>query len=248
MRTIKLTLEFDGTAYVGWQRQTTGISIQQLLEEALARVLEEPVTVTGSGRTDAGVHARGLVAHLRTSKQIPLRAFRDGVNRFLPPDVAVRSAEEAPERFHARHDAEGKWYRYTLQTGPVRAPLTARQVWHLRPPLDLSLMRAAAARLTGRHDYAAFRSAHCDAKTTERNIHAISLLEEGELIRIDVRGDGFMRHMVRILVGTLVEIGLHKRPIDDIDRLLAGTAGLRAGMTAPPQGLCLMEVYYPPLT
>lgn len=244
MRTIRLTIEFDGTPFVGWQRQALGLSVQQALEEALERILEEPVTVHGSGRTDAGVHARGLVAHFRTAKTIPLSAFREGVNRFLPSEIAIHSAEEAAPAFHARHDACGKWYRYTLQTGPVRAPLVARQAWHLRPPLDLERMRAAATHFVGRHDFAVFRTSHCDAKTTIREIYSVDLHEEGELIHIDVRGNGFMRHMVRIMVGTLVEIGLRKRPVEDVIRLLAKDTELRAGMTAPAQGLCLMEVYY----
>jgi len=246
MRTIKLTIEFDGTPFVGWQRQALGLSVQQALEEALEQLLGEAVTVIGSGRTDAGVHARGLVAHFRTARTIPLRAFREGVNRLLPTEIAVRCAEEAASGFHARHDARGKWYRYTVQNGPVRSPLLGRHAWHLRPLLDLVAMRTAAALFLGRHDYAAFRTSHCDAKTTEREIFAVDLLPEGEVLYIDVRGDGFMRHMVRIMVGTLVEIGLHKRPAADVTRLLVGTPGLRAGMTAPAQGLCLMEVYYPP--
>lgn len=246
MRTIKLTIEFDGTAYVGWQRQANGMSVQQVVEEALQRVVGDEVCLLSSGRTDAGVHARGMVAHFRTERQLPLCAFAGGVNRLLPPDIAIKQAEEAPPDFHARHNARGKWYRYTIQNGPLRAPLVARFAWNVRRPLDRAAMAAAARHLIGYHDFAAFRTTGCDARTTERTIFRINLSEEGpELIHIDVVGDGFMRHMVRILVGTLVEIGLGKRPVDDTARLLSPERGsLPSGATAPAQGLTLMEVYY----
>jgi tRNA pseudouridine38-40 synthase len=245
MRTIRLTIEYDGTAYVGWQRQAKGRSIQQLPEEALGQIVREKVVLHSSGSTVAGVHARALIAHFRTRSTFPLVAFREGVNRFLPDDIAVREAVEETSDFHARFSAGGKWYRYQIFTAPVRSPAFTRTAWHIRQDLDFEAMSAAAHFFIGRHDFAAFRTTSCDARTTVREITALDLRREGNLITIDVRGSGFLRHMVRIIVGTLVEIGLRKRPIGDVARLLARDPGLRAGVNAPPQGLCLMEVYYP---
>lgn len=245
MRTIRLTIEYDGTAYVGWQRQAKGRSIQQVIEEALGQVVREKVVLHSSGRTDAGVHARAMIAHFRTNCHFPLVAFREGVNRFLPDDIAVKEAAEADDDFHARFSAGGKWYRYQIYLAPVRSPAFTRTTWHIRQELDFEAMKLATASFIGRHDFSAFRTTSCDARTTVREIYSIELRRDADLITIDVRGSGFLRHMVRIIVGTLVEIGLQRRPITDIPRLLARDPNLRAGVNAPPQGLCLMEVYYP---
>jgi len=244
MKTIRLTIEFEGTAYVGWQIQANGLAVQQAVEEALGRVLGEPVRVTSSGRTDAGVHARGMVAHFTTDRELPMSAYRDGVNRFLPSDVAVRDAAEVPSDFHARFSARGKWYRYSLCLSQVRSPLAARTSWHLRGELDEQAMNEAAAAFVGTHDFAAFRAAGCDAATTVREIFSVDLSRQGELLHIDVKGSGFLRNMVRIMVGTLVEIGQGRMGIGDLHCLLLGGAREGAGRTAPPQGLCLMEVWY----
>ena len=244
MKTIRLTLEFDGAGYVGWQIQPNGISIQEVVEAALARILGEPMRLTASGRTDAGVHARGLVVHFSTDRDLPMRAFREGVNRHLPPDIAVREATEAPPGFHALRSARGKWYRYAICQGPVRSPLRMRTSWHIRSPLDAQAMAKAAACFVGRHDFAAFRAAGCDARTTVREIFSVDLAPSADLLLIDVRGEGFLRNMVRVMVGTLVETGLGKRPWQDIPRLLEEGRRENAGRTAPPQGLCLMEVWY----
>ncbi len=244
MRTIKLTLEYDGTDYVGWQRQPNGPSVQQIVEEALERVMGRPVTLHSSGRTDAGVHARCMVAHFRTGLALPLSAFREGINRFLPRDIAVRAAEEAAEDFHARFDARGKWYRYTLYLHPVRSPLHARTSWHIRGPLNVEAMADAARLFVGRYDFSAFRTSGCAARSTEREIYSFEISREEDLLHCDVRGSGFLRNMVRVMVGTLVEAGLGKRSVDSIFSLLSGVSPHPSGMTAPPQGLCLMEVWY----
>lgn len=244
MKTIRLTIEYDGTDFAGWQTQPNGRSVQEVMEAALARILGEPVRLASAGRTDAGVHARGMVAHFATGRDLPLAAYREGVNRHLPLDVAVCEATEATADFHARFDARGKWYRYTLRCAPVRSPLLDRTSWHLRAPLDQAAMTQAAEDFVGRHDFAAFRGAGCDARTTEREIFAVDLVRDGELTHIDVRGEGFLRHMVRVMVGTLVEIGLGRRPVDDVARLLREGCRSAAGRTAPPHGLCLMEVWY----
>lgn len=244
MKTIRLTLEYDGTAYVGWQVQPNGLAVQQLVEQALARVLDVPVRLVSSGRTDAGVHARGMVAHFTTARELPMAAYRDGVNRFLPQDVAVTEAAEAEAGFHARFSARGKWYRYTLCLTPIRSPLAARTSWHLRSPLDEQAMAEAADVFVGRHDFAAFRASGCDAATTVREIYAVELSRQENLLHIDVKGSGFLRNMVRVMVGTLVEIGQGKMSVADLRPLLQGGRREGAGKTAPPQGLCLMEVWY----
>lgn len=244
MRTIKLIIEFDGTNYAGWQLQPNGLSVQQVMEEALATMLKEPVRIHSSGRTDAGVHALGMVASVTTEKGVPLRAFADGLNALLPPDIAVRSAEEASAEFHPRFSASGKRYRYTIRRGERRAPLSRLYAWHVRASLDLKAMREAASHMVGERDFASFRTTGCAARLTVRRIDAVELIEEQELLHIDVRGSGFLRNMVRIMVGTLVEVGRGKRTPDEVAFLLARPGELAAGPTAPPQGLCLMEVYY----
>ena len=244
MRTILLTIEYDGTAYVGWQIQPNGLAVQEVVESALAQILGHAVRIHSSGRTDAGVHARGMAAHFQTAGRLPLQAFREGVNRFLPRDVAVREARDMPEGFHARFSARGKWYRYTIYQNPVRSPLAARTAWHLRGSLDLDRMRQASECLVGEHDFRSFRASGCVAQTTVREIFRVDILADRQFIRIDFRGSGFLRNMVRMLVGTLVEIGQGRRPASDLQRLLQGEAGLTCGPTAPAHGLCLEEVWY----
>ncbi len=244
MRTIKLILEYDGTNYVGWQIQPNGLSIQQVVEEALATMLKGPVRVHSSGRTDAGVHARGMVAAFTTDKGLPLRAFSDGLNALLPPDIAVRDAREAADGFNPRFDAIGKHYRYTIHRGGRRSPLDRLYVWHVRGALDLTAMGEAARHLVGERDFASFRTTGCAARTTVRRIDAVDLEEEGGLLHIDVRGSGFLRNMVRIMVGTLVDVGQGRRSAEDMALLFEQPGVHAAGPTAPPQGLCLMEVCY----
>jgi tRNA pseudouridine38-40 synthase len=244
MKTVKLTIEYVGTRYAGWQVQENGISVQQEMEDALARVLGEKVRLISSGRTDAGVHARGMVAHFRTEGDLPLSAFREGVNRYLPRDIAVQKAEIAPPDFHARFRAKGKWYRYSIFQAEVPSPLAWPFSWHIRSPLDVETMSGAAEGFVGRHNFAGFRSSSCDAQTTIREIFSISIHREERMVIIDVRGDGFLRNMVRRMVGTLVEIGLGKKPPDEIERLLSQGKDRSSGLTAPPLGLCLMEVWY----
>lgn len=243
MRQIKLIVEYDGTNYVGWQVQPNGLAIQQVMEEALARVLGEPVRLHSSGRTDAGVHARGMVACFLTTKALPLTAYSDGMNCILPPDIAVTHAEEAPLSFNPRHDAKGKHYRYTLHRSPRRSPLTRLYAWHLREELDLQLMRQGALCFVGEHDFAAFRTSGCAAKTTVRRIDSVTITEEESLVHIDVRGSGFMRNMVRIMAGTLVSVGRGKMTPEQVARCLTETE-TAAGPTAPAHGLCLHEVFY----
>ena len=244
MRTIKLIIEYDGGNYAGWQVQPNGLSIQEVMETAIKTLTGETVRLRSSGRTDAGVHARGMAAVFETARDIPLRAFSDGLNSLLPTDIAVREASEAPCGFDPRRDARGKLYRYTILNAPRRSPLARHGAWHLRDRLDLDAMRSAAAFFVGEHDFAAFRTAGCAARTTVRRIHSVTVVKDGDVITIDVRGTGFLKNMVRIMVGTLVNVGRGKSEPALVSRLLAEPGSVAAGATAPPHGLCLEEVYY----
>jgi len=243
---VALWIEFDGGAYAGWQYQTNGRSVQQQVEQALTAVCGTAVRIHSSGRTDAGVHAQAMVAHFKTSCLLPLNAYVHGVNRFLPRDVAIREARRVADRFHARFSAQGKWYRYRLYCAAVRSPLRDRYGWQIRKPLNFSQMEEAAHFFVGEHDFSAFRGSGCTAKRTRRRIDSITLAREGDQIHIDVRGSGFLRHMVRMMVGTLVEVGMGKREPADIRRLLLQKNSRETRLTAPAQGLCLMQVDYPP--
>ena len=246
MRNIKLIIEYDGTAYSGWQVQPNGLAVQEVMEGALARMLGEPTRLRSSGRTDAGVHARGMVACFNTEKGLPLRAFREGLNTMLPVDIAVRESFEVPLSFNPRADAVAKHYRYTILLDSLRSPLARHTAWRLPEQLDLDAMREACRFFVGEHDFAAFRASNCAAKTTVREINALEVVEDGRYIHLDVNGSGFLKNMVRIIAGTLVEVGQRKRAPQDVAQLLRDGNRQVSGRTAPPHGLCLMQVYYPP--
>lgn len=245
MPTVLLTVAYDGTNYSGWQVQPNGLAVQQVVEEALEQLLKERVQVRSSGRTDAGVHARAMAASFSTSRNLPLRAFVEGANRFLPADIAIQSARIVPEGFKPITMAHAKRYRYTIINSTVRTPLDRLYSWQIREPLDLAAMEEAAARFVGRHDFAAFRASNCVARTTVRRIDSVLIIRNGDRITIDVTGGGFLKNMVRVMVGTLVGIGKGRFAPSDIDRLLRGGDRKEAGSTAPACGLCLMEVVYP---
>jgi len=253
-RTLKLTISYDGTRFVGWQRQAEGVSVQGLLEDALARFEGAPVAVHGAGRTDAGVHALGQVASVRLTSAHPIDAVGRGLNASLPPDVRVTDVQEVTEEFHARFSARSKTYRYQLRNATTVSPFERAYVWHVPEALDLDAMRTAAHALVGTHDFAAFRSTGSDTKGTVRTITRSELSADevggwphtstGRLIGYEVSGDGFLRHMVRAIVGTLVEIGRGQRSAASIAALVAGGSRSQAGITAPPQGLFLVRVVY----
>jgi tRNA pseudouridine38-40 synthase len=248
MRTIRLTIEYDGTAYSGWQRQPNGLAVQQVIEEALCRLLGQMPDLRSSGRTDAGVHARGMAAAFKTSATLPLKAFTEGTNRFLPPDIAIRNAIEVPDGFKPISDALAKHYRYTLLVTPIRSPLRRFHAWHIRENLNIAAMQKAATLFTGHHNFAAFRASNCAAKTTERRIDSVEITLKDDTIFIDVVGGGFLKNMVRVMTGTLVDIGRGRFEPEYISILLQNGDRKQAGVTAPACGLCLMEVYYPPST
>lgn len=242
---VKLTLEYDGTRYVGWQVQPNGPSVQAEVEGALAALHHGPRRVTAAGRTDAGVHALGQVASFPEERPLPLVAYVKGMNAVLPADVAVRAASLEPDGFDARRSALGKRYRYRLQNLPTRSPLGRLQAWQVFRPLDVSAMREAAAHLVGRHDFAAFQAADCEARHAVREVRRLEVADAGggELALV-IEATAFVKHMVRNIAGTLVEVGLGRRPAAGLPDLLASRDRTRAGRTAPPQGLCLEEVFY----
>jgi tRNA pseudouridine38-40 synthase len=247
MPVVKLVLEYDGTRYVGWQVQPNGPSIQAEVERALETLHKAPRRVTAAGRTDAGVHARGQVASFFEAEPLPLKAYVQGMNALLPPDIAVRAASLEPDGFDARRSASGKRYRYVIENGPVRGPLTRLTAWHLFKPLDAGAMRAAAVDLVGRHDFACFQASDCECAHAVREVARCEVTgERGGRIELVLEATAFVKHMVRNITGTLVEVGLGKREPGSLARLLLTRDRTLAGPTAPPQGLCLEEVFYGP--
>jgi tRNA pseudouridine38-40 synthase len=245
MRTLKLTLSYDGTRLVGWQRQAEGESVQGVLEDALARFEGGPVTVHGAGRTDAGVHALGQVASVEVAFTHDVATLARALNAQLPEDVRVLSVEEAAEGFHARFSARSKAYRYCIRNGAVATPFERAYVWHVPQPLDVDAMRQAASRLLGRHDFSTFRSIGTEVPDAVRTLHTSDVVgDAGSLLTYEVSGDGFLRHMVRAIVGTLVEVGRGWRAPSQMDALLQARDRARAGATAPPHGLFLVRVDY----
>lgn len=246
MQTLKLTLQYDGTRYAGFQRQPNGVTVQERLEEALRAVTGDPAIKIGaaSGRTDAGVHARGQVVHFQTESRIPTDRWPYALNQHLPPDIVAVGAEQVPEPFHARYWAISKRYRYTIEHASFPSPLNRLYAYHWARPLDLERMRQAAALLRGRHDFAAFRSTGGAARTSVRTVTQLDLTVAAPLIYIDIEADGFLYNMVRIIAGTLLEVGNGRRTLEDVAQALATGDRTRAGRTLPPHGLCLEAVAY----
>lgn len=250
MKNIKLTLEYDGENYHGWQSQKGSgkPTIQAALEEALAKLTGETVKTVSSGRTDAGVHALGHAVNFKTTSSLPVSAWVPALNRLLPPDIRVTAAEEVPDGFHARFSAAGKTYRYLILNRPGPTALLRGRVWHITKPLRLPAMRRAAKHLVGRHDFSAFRSAHCGARTPVRTLRALTIAKRGELIEITLEADAFLMHMARNIVGTLAETGLGRFTPEDVKRALRSRERASVGVTAPACGLILVKVSYPEKT
>ena len=246
MRRVRLTICYDGTAYHGLQVQPNGVTIQSATEEALGRLLGETVRLRAAGRTDAGVHAREQVVDFADSGKRPLETIVRGGNALLPPDIRILAAEVAAPSFDARRDAKEKAYRYFLFLDAVASPFFSRHAWHIERPLDLAAMRAGLAHVVGEHDFSSFRGQGCTAKTAVRTIFRAELARVGvpPLHAIDVAGSGFLKHMVRNIVGTLADIGRGKYSPERMGEILSLRDRTRAGPTAPPHGLFLWAVRY----
>ena len=244
MRNIKLTIEYEGTSYLGWQRQPQGMTIQQALEERLQQVTGQMPQVTGASRTDAGVHARGQVANFKTDSEIPVERIQGALNALLPRDIAVVAAEEVPEDFNARFSARSKLYHYTIWNQRVRPVLDRRFCWHVRWPVELEPLRAASACLLGAHDFAAFQSANAQSETTVRVVERADWELNVPRLTFAVEANGFLYNMVRALVGTLLEVGRGKITVAEFRRVLESGERAQAGRTAPARGLCLLRIRY----
>lgn len=245
-RTLRLTLAYDGSAFHGWQRQPGWRTVQETVEMVARRVLRDHVHVVGASRTDAGVHARGQAAHVVTTSTVPLARLLPAIGYRLPPDVTLLRVAAAPDGFHATRDARGKLYRYRIWNSRRGPGLFASETWHVYYPLDLERMQDAGRRLVGTHDFAAFANRGSPRETTVRTVMRLTVQRAFEEVCIDVEGDGFLYNQVRIMVGTLVEIGRGHWPPERVEALLTARDRGQAGPTAPPQGLCLQWVRYDP--
>ncbi len=243
----KLTIAYDGTQYKGWQIQPNGLSIQEVIQKAMQIFMRDAVQIIGSGRTDAGVHASGQVAHFKTSREIDLRRFLVSINGLLPHDIRLLKAEEVDMDFHSQYSAIGKIYHYHLYLDKIQMPFRLLYSYHLPTPLDIVLLEKAAAQFLGTHDFTAFANSALQGSAARDPIRTITRLqivpEEGGL-RLEFEGDGFLYKMVRNIVGTLLEVAQKKRPVDDIAEIFASQDRRRAGRAAPPQGLFLVQVHY----
>jgi tRNA pseudouridine38-40 synthase len=244
MRNIRLTLEFDGTCYAGWQRQINGISVEQKVREAIRKLTGEEPELIGCSRTDAGVHARRYVCSFRTGSSIPAEKLKYALNNLLPADIVVLESETADQDFHARFSAKGKRYTYTICNREMPPAIARNYVCFLKRPLDAKLMGEAAAHLVGKHDFSSFRNSNSSARSSVRTIFDLTVSRAGDTITISVTGDGFLYNMVRIIAGTLMEAGLGCISPADVRDILEAKDRSRAGKTAPASGLCLEEVFY----
>lgn len=245
MPRYRLDLEYDGTPFVGWQRQDNGHSVQGALEAALARFTREAPTVTGAGRTDAGVHATGQVAHIDLERDWDPFRLSEALNYHLRPDpVAVLTASLAPEGFHSRFSATGRAYRYRIDTRRAPKVLEPNRSWRIAQALDVPAMQEAARHLVGHHDFSAYRSAYCQAQSALRTLDRLEVIERGDEIHVEAAARSFLHNQVRIMVGSLAQVGFGRWSPDRIKAALESGVRAEAGQTAPPQGLYLTAVTY----
>lgn len=244
MTNIKLTIEYDGTNYVGWQRQQNGISIQEQIEKAINKVTGEKVHLIGSGRTDKGVHAKGQVANFTTRSTIPPSRFKLALNNNLPEDIVILNSERVSDDFHSRYDAIGKKYKYLIYNNPIRGALYRNFAYQVPYHLDYKEMERAMNFFIGTHDFISFMVSKNNVRATTKTITQTSLKKKGNIIFFTIEGDGFLHNMVRIIVGTLVDIGRGKMRSSSVPHIISLKNRKFAGHTAPPQGLYLEKVYY----
>jgi tRNA pseudouridine38-40 synthase len=244
-RRIAIGIEYDGARYAGWQRQREVRSVQAEVEQALAAVADHPVEATCGGRTDAGVHALGQVAHFDTTADRPLRGWTLGANTHLPPDIAVLWAAPVQPEFHARYSALARSYRYVIQNRAVRPALARQRACWIHQPLDAAAMHDAAQCLVGEHDFSAFRAAECQSRTPVRRLDRIAVSRSGDRVVLDVTANAFLHHMVRNIAGTVIAVGRGDRPSAWVAEALASRDRRASGITAPPGGLYFLRIEYP---
>lgn len=245
MRKIKLKIEYDGTNYHGWQIQKNAISVQEIIEKAISKLLGNEVGIVGCSRTDVGVHAYGQIAHFSTASTIPGDKFSYAMNNLLPSDIVIKQSEEVSEDFHSRYSATGKKYRYLIYNGSHASAIMRNRTYHVKPELDIEKMQRAAKYFVGEHDFAAFQATGGQVRSTVRKIFNMELQKkEDNIISIEVSGNGFLYNMVRIIAGTLVYVGMGKIDAYEIPMIIDSLDRTRAGKTAPAEGLYLMEIYY----
>jgi tRNA pseudouridine38-40 synthase len=241
---IKLTVEYDGTNYHGWQIQANCESIQAVLERAVSTFLRTPARVIGSGRTDGGVHALGQVVNFVTEKDFQPHRIRRALNALTPPDITIKEVRIVPDSFDSRRDARSRVYEYHILNRPTPSPFYLNRAWHIHEPLDVDSMRAAISCLLGEHDFTSLRAADCDAAHPIRRVYSTTLEQHGELLVYTIEASAFLRHMVRNIIGTLVEVGRGERTPESFQELLELRDRTKAGDTAPARGLYLVEVKY----
>jgi len=242
---FRLLIEYDGTDYHGWQRQKNGRTIQGEIERALAKMTGQQLILNGSGRTDAGVHALGQVANFRCDTKLTPKIFQNGLNSLLNRDIVIRDCQQTGENFHARYDAKSKRYRYRILNAPIPSAIHRRYAWFIRKKLDTDAMRAAVSHIMGKHDFAAFEGAGSPRAHTIRSVLNANFTESDHgHLHFEIEADGFLRFMVRNIVGTLTDVGLGKLAPDDFRRILLSKDRNQAGITAPPHGLFLVCVMY----
>ncbi len=243
-RKFKLIIEYDGTRYHGWQVQLNGITIQEVLQNCLKKITGEERPVIGSGRTDAGVHAEAQAAHFETISKMTAQQFLMAFNSLLPHDIVIKQVDEVPDTFHAQRSAKRKIYRYTILNRQYPSALQHNRCLFIQYHLNIEAMRQAKTYLEGKHDFTAFRASNCEARNPVREINSIDIEQDGDFIIIHCDGNGFLKYMVRNIVGTLVQVGRNKIKPEQIKTILESRDRKNAGPTARPYGLCLVKVFY----
>lgn len=241
---FKLIVAYDGTNYNGFARQPNGVTIQETLEQAIEKIVQHKVHIIGAGRTDTGVHARGQCCVFDSPTKIPAERLVAAINSKLPLDIAVKSVEIVPETFHPRFGAKRKTYRYQILNSKVRDPFQGKYALLYPYHLDIELMKAAATHMIGEHDFVCFCSAGSTVKGTVRTIYDINITKDGDMVSVDICGNGFLYNMVRIIIGTLIKVNEGKLSTDDISKIIESKKRELAGPTAPPQGLTMVEIEY----
>jgi tRNA pseudouridine38-40 synthase len=241
---IKLVLEYDGSAYHGWQRQVNAPTVQGMIEDKIRIITKSKVNLIGAGRTDAGVHAKGQAANFRTTARLEPASWQRALNSLLPSDIVILQAKEVSAKFHSRFSARGKVYQYRILNRPLRSVMDRLSVWHITYSLNINTMKQAAKMLVGQHDFSAFKSSGGETKTDRCHVKRLTIQRFGDLIVITIEANRFLQYMVRNVIGTLVEAGRGKIKTQEVKQILNSRDRRLAGPTAPPQGLCLVEVKY----